>query len=312
MSERSHASVALLYHRVAESGRDPFGLAVSPAHFDEQMAVVAGLGGVLGFEDFAGRAGRRTLAPGSLTVTFDDGYADNADHGLPALERHGVPASVFILTGATGSDRPLWWDELAALIDPAAEGEAHSRAVIERWRALRRLPPAEIVARIDAIRAEAGRDPADADDARVMTAAELAALDAHPLVTLGAHTVRHPSLGAQPYADQVEEIRASRAALAAVVGREVTSFAYPFGRRRVDVTRATMRAAREAGVGTAATVEDREIRGGCDPLAVPRWMVPDVDGATFERMLHERLSGATPVRRVRRELRRALLDVIER
>jgi hypothetical protein len=40
-----------------------------------------------------------SLPPRSLSITFDDGYRDNAEVALPLLARYGIPATFFISTG---------------------------------------------------------------------------------------------------------------------------------------------------------------------------------------------------------------------
>jgi peptidoglycan/xylan/chitin deacetylase (PgdA/CDA1 family) len=56
-----------------------------------------------------------------VVVTFDDGYADNLHHARPLLERNEVPATVFLTSGAIGSSREFWWDELERiLLQPGA------------------------------------------------------------------------------------------------------------------------------------------------------------------------------------------------
>jgi len=52
------------------------------------------------------------LAPAGkiAVITFDDGYEDNYTVGLPVLERHGVPATVFVVTGDVG-EKAVVWDE---------------------------------------------------------------------------------------------------------------------------------------------------------------------------------------------------------
>lgn len=49
---------------------------------------------------------------GRVAVTFDDGYEDNYRVAWPALERHSVPASIFVVTNLVGQDEPLWWDRI--------------------------------------------------------------------------------------------------------------------------------------------------------------------------------------------------------
>ena len=66
--------------------------------------------------------------PGSVAITFDFGFRNFLDFGLPILEQYEFPATVFIVSGYCG-DRNRWhrrdrdipklplmgWDELAAL-----------------------------------------------------------------------------------------------------------------------------------------------------------------------------------------------------
>lgn len=43
-------------------------------------------------------------------LTFDDGYEDNFSNGLPVLEKHGVPATIFVVTGDIGRQAVVWDD----------------------------------------------------------------------------------------------------------------------------------------------------------------------------------------------------------
>ena len=51
-----------------------------------------------------------------IAITFDDGYADNLYHALPLLEKHGVPATVFVCTGPVTQGAEFWWDTLERLL----------------------------------------------------------------------------------------------------------------------------------------------------------------------------------------------------
>jgi peptidoglycan/xylan/chitin deacetylase (PgdA/CDA1 family) len=115
----------LLYHRVGVVASDPWHLAVTPQHFAEHLEILeryarpTPLTGLVRALE-SGRCPRRTVA-----VTFDDGYADNLHAAKPLLERHSVPATVFVTTGYIGSEQEFWWDELdRLLLEPATLPEA--------------------------------------------------------------------------------------------------------------------------------------------------------------------------------------------
>jgi peptidoglycan/xylan/chitin deacetylase (PgdA/CDA1 family) len=48
---------------------------------------------------------------GELSITFDDGYADNAELALPILKRWSLHATFFVTTGFIGSDTQTFWDK---------------------------------------------------------------------------------------------------------------------------------------------------------------------------------------------------------
>ena len=119
-AEAGARAVILLYHRVADLSADPWGLAVAPRHFAEQLAVLREHGRVLGLRQLATALQDGTIPHRSVAVTFDDGYADNLHAAKLLLERHGIPATVFVTTGTLESEREFWWDDLErALLQPA-------------------------------------------------------------------------------------------------------------------------------------------------------------------------------------------------
>ena len=60
------------------------------------------------------QAGSRALPDRALLVTFDDGWADNADHALPVLRANGVPATMFVVADAVGQHRPFWQEQVCS------------------------------------------------------------------------------------------------------------------------------------------------------------------------------------------------------
>jgi peptidoglycan/xylan/chitin deacetylase (PgdA/CDA1 family) len=52
--------------------------------------------------------GERSIPPRAVTLTFDDGYANFADHALPVLRRYRFPATVYAISGWIGR-RAEWF-----------------------------------------------------------------------------------------------------------------------------------------------------------------------------------------------------------
>ena len=100
------------------------------------------------------------LPPRPVLLTFDDGYADFYTNALPALQRHGFVATLYISTAFVGGTscwnqplgegmRPiLTWAQLAEISASGVECGAHSHT----HRPLDILPPA--VAREEIVRSK--------------------------------------------------------------------------------------------------------------------------------------------------------------
>ena len=106
----------LLYHHVGipREGTWP-SLTVSPERFEAHMAWLKGRGyvGIRSSDWLAWRQEGRPLPPRPVLLTFDDAYADTAEHAFPVLQRHGFGAAVFAVTARLGRvstwDEPLGW-----------------------------------------------------------------------------------------------------------------------------------------------------------------------------------------------------------
>jgi len=166
--------VVLIYHRVG--GGSGTEIDLSASGFDEQMAWLAASGRATSLDDavalLASRsggapagAGGHSSAPGAasgpagdpgddpIVVTFDDGTADLADVATPILERHGVPATVYLATrhvdeGVEFPDdgTPLSW---AAVREMASTGVVTFGSHTHGHLLLDRLPPADAADELD-------------------------------------------------------------------------------------------------------------------------------------------------------------------
>jgi peptidoglycan/xylan/chitin deacetylase (PgdA/CDA1 family) len=121
--------------------------------------------------------------------------------------------------------------------------------------------------------------PWDAEPARLLTASEVVDVAAQGL-DIGSHTMTHRWLPSLPRHEVDAELRDSKAALDALLGRPVTGLAYPMG----GWTPAVARAAEAAGYRYAVTVDRGRERRADRPYAVRRAFAPD-GARDFERVL---------------------------
>ena len=116
LSRFSSKAVILTYHRVAEISLDPWSLCVTPSHFAEHLGVLKDFGAVIGLKQLVQAVKKRRVPRRAVALTFDDGYADNLHNAKPLLERSGIPAAVFVVSGTSRQRREFWWDELERLL----------------------------------------------------------------------------------------------------------------------------------------------------------------------------------------------------
>jgi len=296
--------IILMYHRVADLPADPYGLAVKPDHFAQHMDIVRRTCVPMPLEDLVDAVISGTLPRRSVAVTFDDGYVDNLTRAYPLLQAAGVPATVFVASGWVDSEREFWWDELERILlvgeDAPRELELHIDGREYGWvtetleqrceahRSLHRLLSAQRTEEreraVDQIRIWATLPPIGRVGYRTLASEELARLSESGLVRIGGHTVTHPVLSLLSVQDQRREIIEGRSALEQILGRQVRTFAYPYG-SAVDWTDATADIVRDVGFHGAVTTVPGSIESGDDPYRLRRWAVGDWDGSRFQREL---------------------------
>jgi len=270
-----YAGVAsiLLFHRVVEpparrAGWWPRGMEIRPTALDALIARLrrAGHAFVSIDELREALAGRRPTAAKLVVMTFDDGYVDTHDVALPLLESRGVPFTLYLTTDIPDGRLVPWWyvlereltrgPRLALLHRGQAlcyelEGQEQRDAAFRELAALfMRIPAAEHRALAEALFGPDAVAPVVAE--LFMRWEHVAELAAHPLVTIGAHTISHPALKELPLEEARREMIESRRRIEARIGRPVRHFAYPYGQEAHAGARECA-LARECGFETAVT-----------------------------------------------------------
>ncbi|MGD9781501.1 MAG: polysaccharide deacetylase family protein [Kiritimatiellia bacterium] len=122
---RRHAGrlVVLTFHRVRPGGEGPEQRAmrtldVAVPDFRRILARMKEDYEPVALRDWIGCEAPPARA--SFAVTFDDGWADNYEHAFPVLRELGLPATIFLATGAVEDRTPFWW-QMPGLSDAEIE-----------------------------------------------------------------------------------------------------------------------------------------------------------------------------------------------
>ena len=274
----------LIFHRV-QAQEDPlFPLEVNAQRFDRVMALVAANFRVLPLLQAVQAIEKGRLPPRALSITFDDGYADNHDVALPILQRHGLSACFFIATGFLNGGR-MFNDTVIESVRqsrlrsvdladlglgrfPLETPGQRSIAIAHILSTVKYLPPdarPQGLARLQHL-----LQTAHLPDDLMMTTAQVQAMHAAGM-EIGAHTVRHPILNAVDDAAAEQEILGSRSTLQQMIDAPVPLFAYPNGQPDRDYAQKHAAMVRRLGFRAAVSTAPGVARGGADLYQLPRF-----------------------------------------
>jgi peptidoglycan/xylan/chitin deacetylase (PgdA/CDA1 family) len=293
----------LAYHRVKDLDIDPWGLAVSPATFEQHVRTLARhTGGEIDRSIFQGNSAR-------AFITFDDGYGDNLEYALPILKKYGASATVFLATGYIGCGREFWWDRLERIfllpgrlpdilrlhvlgddfVFPLKRDAHYPTEAFSRYRLWKpwQEPPTTRQGLFSFFWSLLHRSNRGYQDAMVAALEEWSGLGSAPRphfapiraqqaremqnegIQFGAHTVDHIAINHSDPATILHQTEDSIRAVTAITDRPTTVFSYPYGQ--------THQAAQETlarlGITVACTSRKDRINPDTPPLAVPRLCV---------------------------------------
>jgi peptidoglycan/xylan/chitin deacetylase (PgdA/CDA1 family) len=174
--------------------------------------------------------------PGSVWLSFDDGWRGILTSVVPLSRYLGIPITLFIPSGIIEGD-----GRFPFLHDPNYPGAAPVRKAF------------------------------DAGTREAITIAELTEIGRFPEVTIGSHTVTH---SITPYCTKEElamEIGESKRKLESWIGRAVNCFAYPEGKFDGRERQFLI----QYGFELAVTTQSAFITAAADRFAVPRFSIGD-------------------------------------
>jgi peptidoglycan/xylan/chitin deacetylase (PgdA/CDA1 family) len=278
----SRKLLVLTYHRIL-ADEDPLRPGeMTRQAFARHMGVLRRFFRVLPLRQAWSRVRDGTLPRRAVAITFDDGYADNAELALPILARHRLPATFFVATAYLDGGR-MWNDtiietmrqaparlDLSDLgggiveLDGMQSRAAATGRLILAWK---HLPPAQRQAHVDELTKRCGATP----PANLMMRSEQVRELARAGMTIGSHTVTHPILAKIDDAQAEREMRQSREQLERITGTPVDLFAYPNGRLGDDYEPRHAQMAQRVGFSLALSTDPGVVDASSDPYRLPRF-----------------------------------------
>ena len=269
----------LIYHRVRAQPDPLFPDDVDARLFHWQMDLLKRYFRVMPLLNAVQLLERGQLPARAACITFDDGYADNAEVALPILRRHGLCATFFIATGFLDGGQ-MWNDRVVALVrraagdrlDLSAEGLGSfdiSSPSLRRstvgvvLEALKYLAPEQ---RQDAVERICGSTGAG----EMMSCAQVVALHRAGM-GIGAHTVNHPILARLSDPAARVEIAHSRDRLEQIIQSAVPLFAYPNGKPGHDYGPQHVAMVRQLGFQAAVSTAWGAAGNAADRFQLPRF-----------------------------------------
>lgn len=255
---RRGSLVVLMYHRVlpedspARTTEQP-GMYVSPETLDLHLEELKRRFELVHLDDWLQRAKRGSALPRlACAITFDDGWRDNYEFGLPVLVKHDAPATIFLVSGYIGTSYRFWPNRLMTLLQKsfAAPGSVTFPEPLSRiakpvldealGRGELRAEDADAVVQgaknwneeeIRGLVETAARSCGDASDGgEILDREQVMKMSASGLVRFGSHTATHFRLsGPMSSAELEREILGSRKDLQELCGQPIDLFCYPNG-----------------------------------------------------------------------------------
>jgi peptidoglycan/xylan/chitin deacetylase (PgdA/CDA1 family) len=261
----------LMIHRVVRRKADSLALylTATESHIEETILTLRKLGiSFVSMSDLSAILRGEKMSSGRVVaLTFDDGYIDNLTFGLPILEKYGVPATVYVASGAPDRTMDVWFLRLERLLrdrerlslhDMGSDETLELGTIRQKNAAYARLTDvahqdiASFKTFLDTLLPVSQLSDAALADEHFLDWNGLRRLSEHPLITVGAHTDSHAVLKTMSDEGAFGEMIRGRDRLTQELERSIDHFAYPYG-GAAECGPREFELARRAGFETAVT-----------------------------------------------------------
>jgi peptidoglycan/xylan/chitin deacetylase (PgdA/CDA1 family) len=261
----SHA-IILVYHRIAPATDNWSLRPFSPDEFKNQMARFRRYYEVVSLDKLAQSIKNNAVPRHNIAaITFDDGYRDNYVYAFPILKYYGIPATIFVTTGAVDKRELFWWDKVVYAVKNVDEEEIElgefgsfslgseeqknntASMLLKRLKQVPDQTKTDIINKLLSFPEAAV--PETLRDQFILSWKEITEMSKNN-IEFGSHTVTHPILTKVSEQTAWNEINQSKESVERHLGRKVESFCYPNG----DYNPQVVDLVRKAGFQRAVTV----------------------------------------------------------
>jgi peptidoglycan/xylan/chitin deacetylase (PgdA/CDA1 family) len=228
----------------------------------------------------------------SIAVTFDDGYENNFTNAFPVLQKYGVPATIFTVTGQLENPEfMLWYDliDFAKLNFPLsffvskinAAKLNHIPDEIKSWNDLKsflkKLNDFEKKAVLDFDPFELNKIISDTPEEyyKLLNIQQMKTMIDSGLIEMGSHTHTHPNLDILSDKDLIFQLTKPKEILEESLGVKINSIAFPDGAYNDKVKSF----AREVGYNMLLSVDSKIVSDRMEQDILPRFCISNTTTA---------------------------------
>jgi peptidoglycan/xylan/chitin deacetylase (PgdA/CDA1 family) len=226
-----------------------------------------------------------------IVITIDDGYLDNYTLAYPILKKYDISATIYVTSGLVGTNSGLWLDDIAYALEHAKVRKLYLRELFgdevldistnqEKKNAMHKLYCSllnknnsgrqDLIQKLfELLKVE----KSILNRERLMLNWDEITEMSMNGITLGAHTLSHPSLPALSPESARQEIKYSREIIENKLVKPVVHFAIPNGRKD-DFTDDLREFCRAESFHTVVTTEMGLVGLSSDRFALPRLLPP--------------------------------------
>lgn len=255
-SHRKRDLVLMFHNVLSETSRDINLRNIGIDYFQNMMKYISKNYEIVPLADL------KNPGSGRIAITFDDGLINNLRYAAPVLKKLNLPATFFATTTWINGEACIWPDEVSLILssvqhDVEFNGEIFRKSSFNQFRSLKNGQRLDEVLTISSqskvdewmrvmrqsSKYDVFSDTQREDAWRIMKGEEIKILAGQYGVEIGSHGVSHRNMTLLSEEDLVFELTESKKYLEHIIGKKVTSFAFPFG----TYNDAVLREARRAG-----------------------------------------------------------------